>query len=47
MMGLASHSGVVPAKARTHIPEAGGYGSPLSRGRQQRVAAVTAAQVRA
>src|SRR5436190_14295698 len=25
---------VVPAKAGTHIPEAGGYGSPLSRGRQ-------------
>src|SRR5262249_62158406 len=25
---------VVPAQAGTHIPEDGGYGSPLSRGRQ-------------
>src|SRR5262249_56235251 len=25
---------VVPAQAGTHIPEAGGYGSPLTRGRQ-------------
>src|SRR5262245_42779966 len=25
---------VVPAQAGTHIPEAGGYGSPLARGRQ-------------
>src|SRR5262249_29970389 len=28
--------GVIPAQAGIHIPEGGGYGSPLARGRRQR-----------
>src|SRR5262249_21907697 len=35
---------VVPAQAGTHIPEAGGLGSPLSRGRQYGGSALDPAQ---